>query len=259
LRAGNIIIMMFLILLDLRAQVVPGYQGKKNIFSYQLSSSPAFAHPTFLNRTRSNYNYPQAKRSFFVPFNFTHGISYERVTGRKFSLEFDYLFAATKDYINFTQTVKDDHTNSDQVIEFADVKMNMYGHYFSGSFVFYSKNSLAPLGAYFKLNFGYCLAYAQFPGGSYSSEPTSALAQSTIYTFQTKGIYYGQSSGHAGFSFGSNRIYKHKWVVSKGFTFSYLFKPNYKYTEEENVYDKLYRRLRAHDLANIYIKVGYLL
>ena len=137
-----------------------------------------------------------------TPFNFTHGLSFERVLGRKFALAFDYSFVATKDYIKFSQKVVDELTQIEQTYYVNDAQMNIFGQYFTGSMVFYGKRSLAPFGKYFKLSVGHCEMFSKFTQESYKTEPTSITLPSTIYTFSTKDVTYGLSSTNIGFSFG---------------------------------------------------------
>jgi hypothetical protein len=248
-----------MVCLSMQGQIVPGYQGKKTIVSYHMNMSPALDRPTYLNRVRTTTLYPKAKASIFVPFNFTHGISFERVTGRQFSFELDYNFAAAKEYINFSQKYIDDKTKLETTVLFNDIKVNVYGHYFTASALFYGNNSLAPFGKYFKFSFGRCLMYSQFTEDSYISEPTSTNSINTVYTVQTKDVHYGLLAAHFGLGFGSNRIYNNRWVVSKGVSFSYVFEPDYRSYDSDNVYERMYTRVRAHDLLTIFIKIGYLL
>lgn len=253
------LVIIFIVLsTQLSAQIVPGYQGKKGIISYKISISPALTRPTFFNKVRSDDNYPKADESAFVPFNLTHGIMLERVTGRKFSLAFEYNFIATKDYINFTQKTRDDITGIDEKHTFHDAQIKLFGHYFGGSLVFYGKRALAPYGKYFKLNVGQTITYSSFTQASYSTTPTSQVLPSTVYTFDTKGVRYSLPATSIGFGFGTNRIYRNKFVVSRGINLLLMLKPYYNTDDDQNAYDVMFKRMRGHDMLTFYIKIGLL-
>jgi hypothetical protein len=252
------IIIVIVLSAKLDAQIVPGYQGKKGIVSYQVSISPALTRPTFLNKVRNDDNYPKADESAFVPFNFTHGVVLERVTGRKFSLAFEYNFIATKDYITFTQKTRDDLTGIDEKHTFTNAQIKLFGHYFGGALVFYGKRALAPYGKYFKLNAGQTITYSSFTQASYSTTPTSQVIPSTVYTFNTKGVRYSLPATSIGFGFGTNRIYKNKFVVSRGINLLLMLKPDYTFDSDQNAYDVMFKRMRGHDLLTFYIKIGFL-
>ncbi len=253
------IVILFFTCVQTKAQIVPGYQGKKGIISYQVNISPALDRPTFLNKVKDNSNYPNADESMFVPFNFTHGLSFERVLGRKFALAFDYNLVATKDYIKFSQVVVDEKTNIQQTFYVSNAQVNVFGHYFVGSMVFYGKRSLAPFGKYFKISVGHCEMFTKFTQDSYKTEPTSTTQPSTVYTFDTKKVYYGLPSTSIGFSFGMNRIYHKRLIISRGIACNLLLKPDYRYDEVNNAHDVLFRRVRGHDIFTFYLKIGGLL
>ncbi len=250
---------IFIVLsVKLNSQIVPGYQGKKGIISYKISISPALTRPTFFNKVRTDDNYPKADESAFVPFNLTHGIMLERVTGRKFSFAFEYNFIATKDYINFTQKTRDGLTGAEENHTFYNAQIKLFGHYFGGSLVFYGKRALAPYGKYFKLNAGQTVTYSSFTQASYSTTPASQVVPSPVYTFDTKGVRYSLSAASIGFGFGMNRIYKNKFVVSRGINYSLMLRPYYNSDNEQNAYDVMFKRMRGHDLLTFYIKIGFL-
>lgn len=233
------------------SQVVPGYQGKKNIVLYQANMSPAMNHPTFLNKTSSNYNvkntYPKAEESTFLyPFNFTHTISYERVLRRKFALDFNYSFVASKEYISFNQ-----NGSHNELYTFKDICLNIYGHYFTGSFVFYGKKALAPFGKYFKINLGYCKMMSAF-------KDKQILSEYTHVAFKTDKVYYGLDQFGMGCSLGMNRIFKSKIVVNRGISFFYPFKGGALDFDKYGFYSAIYRRLQARDLVTFYLGAGYL-
>ncbi|MBK7311567.1 MAG: hypothetical protein IPI93_12460 [Sphingobacteriaceae bacterium] len=254
------IIIICITCVSLNAQMVPGYQGKKGIISYQVNISPALEKPTFLNRVRSNVNYPKAEETiFFTPFNFTHGLSFERVLGRKFALAFDYNFVASKDYVKFTQKIRDEVTGLENTYYFNNAQMNIFGHYFVGSMVFYGKRSLAPFGKYFKISVGRCEMFSKFTQATYTTEPTSTTVPSTVYTFNTKDVNYGLSATNIGFSFGMNRIYYNRLIISRGIACNLVLKPYYVLDDYNTINDVLFRRIRAHDAFTFYLKIGYLL
>ncbi len=244
----------------LQAQVVPGYQGKKTIVSYQANISPALRRPTFNNKVYSGAasSYLQSEESAFIPFNVTHNLIFERVMGRKFSFSLNYTFVATKDYITLSQRVSDKASNTSRLITFDNVQQNIFGHYIGGSLIFYGKRALAPFGKYFKLNFSYCQMVSSFTRPTLTSEPENTGLPSTVFTFDTKKVHYGQNSVGFGCSFGMNRIYFDRLVVNRGVSFFYLLKPDYVSTPANNAKEVIYWRLRGHDIVSFYLSVGYL-
>lgn len=257
----SVIVILVVLATKTYSQIVPGYQGKKGIVSYQMNVSPAWISPTYLNIVRENNSkYTESEESTFItPFNVTHGLVLERVMGRKFAMAFDYSFVATRDHINFTQRVHDDLLNSDQTFTFTKAPIKIFGNYFTGSFVFYGKRSLAPYGKYFKLSFGHCETYSSFVQPSYTTSVTTTSVPSTVYTFNTKDVHFSIPSNSFGFSFGTNRIYRNKIVVSRGISYSFLFNAyKDKIGSDNDAYGVMLQRLRRHDLLTIYLRIGFL-
>lgn len=256
-----LLILIVFLTISAKAQLVPGYQGKKTSFSYQINISPALEGPTYLNRVSSSAasSYTKAEESAFVPFNTTHGFVVERVIGRKLALSFNYQFAASKTYMDMSQKQFDTKTNSEQTFYFSGVKMNLYGHYFGGSLIFYGKRALAPFGKYFQLNFAVCNLYASYYDDVLVSEPTSNIIPSTVYTFETKGVNYGLSTTSIGFSAGIKRIYKDKIIFNRGLNLNIMSRPDYSTNNFNPVFEKLSDRMKPRDLISFYFGLGYLL
>ena len=242
------------------AQIYPGYQGKKGIISYQVSISPALTRPTYLNRVKDDDAYPNAEETmFYTPFNFTHGLNFERVLGRKFALGFDYNFVATKDYVNYTQRVRDGVTNLDQTYQFRDAQINIFGHYFIGSMIFYGKRSLAPFGKYFKISVGHAETFSSFTDANHISVPNPQNNPYIATSASTKSKRFKVPSTSFGFSFGMNRIYHNRLVISRGISYSYFVMPYYREGDEDNAIQMIGRRMRGHDLLTFYLRIGFLM
>ncbi|MBK7817205.1 MAG: hypothetical protein IPJ60_06265 [Sphingobacteriaceae bacterium] len=179
--------------------------------------------------------------------------------GRKFALAFDYNFVASKDYVKFTQKIRDEVTGLENTYYFNNAWMNIFDQYFVGSMVFYGKRSLAPFGKYFKISVGRCEMFSKFTQATYTTEPTSTTVPSTVYTFNTKDVNYGLSATNIGFSFGMNRIYYNRLIISRGIACNLVLKPYYVLDDYNTINDVLFRRIRAHDAFTFYLKIGYLL
>jgi hypothetical protein len=243
--------------------IVPGYQGKKTFVDYKMSVCPALRHPTFLNRVtdkQRSEHYPAgtAETSVFIPFNVTHSANIERVMGRKFSMSFNYSFAASKEYFSFEQDVTDAATGVKKTYSFTNQKMNIFGHYYTGSLVIYGKNALAPYGKYFKITAGYCVMKGKFVEKELKSD--KKVNEQQIALNSDVG-YYSTGSFGWGFSMGMNRIYKDCIVVNRGISF---FLP----TRSDDIHDPgasfkniswtISNRLHLRDIASFYLGCGYL-
>lgn len=241
-------------------QLVPGYQGKKNILSYRADASPALSRPNYFNRAipSATTEYPKADESLLIPFNVTHSFNFERVLRRKVSIAFNYSFLLTKDYIVFSQQVTDPLTGIGSLQTVSDAQINIMGQYFGGSIVFYGKRALAPFGKYIRINFSHCRMVSTFTQASYTTEPEVLNLSSTVYTFDTEDIHYALGSFALGLSIGNNRIYNDRIVINRGITFSWLIGSNFNYTDQNNAYWVMYRRLFFRDLVSAYFGVGYL-
>lgn len=253
-----ILILVFFFALSFKGQVVPGYQGRKNIIAYQISVMPEIFGPTYNNKVAgmNTDNYPKADESdFFVPFSFTHSMSYERVFKRKFSMMANYSFAASKSYLNFKQSISDPITNNFGDYYFNNIQMNVYGHYVTGVFVFYGQKALAPFGKYFKMSLGYAKMYSTFTEDIATSNNT--YSNSNNAHLDTKNIYYGLDKFCGGISFGMNRIYKNRIVISRGISFFGTVKGDFDY-DKIGVFSNMYKRLLAHDLLTFNLSIGYL-
>ncbi|MCD6069204.1 MAG: hypothetical protein K0S33_4030 [Bacteroidetes bacterium] len=250
--------------ISLHAQsIVPGYQGKKTFVDYKVNVTPAFRHPTYLNRimpkNRDVYPRGTAEESAFIPFNVTHTISIERVMGRKFSMSFNYMFAASKEYFTFNHNVINSATGVTTTYSYTNEKMNVYGHYYTGSFVIYGKNALAPYGKYFKLTAGYCSMMGKFVEKQLESDNEASVLNPLVLNSDVG--YYKTGSFGWGCSFGTNRIYNDRIVVNRGIGF---FLP----TRSDDIKDvnlslknvswTISNRLHLRDLATFYLGVGYL-
>ena len=242
-----------------KAQVVPGYQGKKNFVNYQLSVSPAIRGVTYLNKALSASGYKsKADESLFIPFNCTHSLGYERVLGRKFSLALMYSFAASKTYINFSQHLVDPATGKQGTYYFTKIGMNCYGHYINTSFTFYRKNSLAPFGKYFKLSLGLCQMYTNFMEKEIKSDIDGYMSNGQQITVLTNNIWYGKNTMSLGMAFGSNRIYKGKFIVTRGVGFSFPIDFDLSQYSDFEPESELLARLRIRDIFTMFFGAGYL-
>jgi hypothetical protein len=258
------IVLAFVFTCSVNAQsIVPGYIGRKTFVDYKVSVCPAFSHPTFLNRIMENKRgaYPKgtAEESVFIPFNVTHSLSIERVMGRKFSLSFNYSFAASKEYFTFEQQVTDATTGAQKTYRFSNQKMNIFGHYYTGSLVIYGKNALAPYGKYCKITVGYCAMKGKFVNKELTSDKPDTGEQQVKVNSDVG--YYSTGSLGLGMSFGMNRIYKDRIIFNRGVGF---FLPNlildrpYPNPVLSNVKWTIVNRLHFRDIATFFIGCGYL-
>lgn len=256
----TIVIYFFVLSLPVFSQIVSGYQGKRNIISYQDNMSLSFYEPTYLNRTLNNSRYSKTEESLLIPVNNTHCITYERVVKRNFSLGVGYALAATKTYVDLVGYFNDPNTSERIEYQFENVKTNVFAHYFTGSLIFYGKKTLAPLGSYFKMNLGYCVIKSKLlPDKEFKTEPTSQIVPSNIYTLGTQEGYFGMNRVTCGFTFGSHRIYGGRWVVNRGLNLNFLFKGADDSSLYTNAYTKVQTRVIRHDVFTFFLGLGYLL
>lgn len=245
------------------AQPVPGYRGKKTFVDYRINATPALRHPTYLNKIASSQrgSYPRgtADESSFIPFNTTHNITIERVTGRKFSLAATYSFAASKEYANFSEYIYNPQLGKSGLYTFSDCKMNVFGHYFTGSLVFYGRNALAPYGKYFKITAGYCGMSGRFTESTYKAYGVENYVTTEMNASPSVNKFKSNAFGW-GFSFGLNRIYKDCIVINRGVSFFLPLRSvdvtNGNIKNDVNWY--ISDRLHARDIASIYLGIGYL-
>ncbi|MCC6371502.1 MAG: hypothetical protein IT236_10905 [Bacteroidia bacterium] len=254
-----LILSLSCVALSVNAQLVPGYQGHKNIASYQLNISPALNRPTYLNRVRTNsdFDYPLAKESL-MPFNLTHTFKIERVMGRKFAMSANYSIAASKEYVSFTQKLFDPILGNDNVMNFENVKLNIYANYFTGSFIFYGKRALAPFGKYFKIDLSYVSLVSSYADESLTNSVANPNLASTVYTFNTKDIHYALNTFGLGCSFGTNRIYHKRLVINRGISLFLLTKGGGYIEDSKGMIPAMHKRMSLRDWTSFYLSAGYL-
>lgn len=243
------------------AQLTPGYQGKKNIFSFQLNVSPTFLHPNYQKRKFSSYDGKTTfKPLLIVPFNVTPSVYYERVLGRKFSLSANYSFVRTRAFTDVKLSVIDPATNTSEIL-FQEVPLKLNAHYVNASMIIYGRRALAPFGKYFKLHLGYVNMRSKFEVDSLTTERVNNNGLTiTTYKINTGDLIQQLQSLNYGLSFGMNRIYKSKVVINRGITLSNIRNPFGAFEEgsQRSAYT-IFNRIRRHDVLSFYISVGYLL
>jgi hypothetical protein len=263
------LIFVFFTTLSLKAQVVPGFMGKKTIVSYTFGFSPAINGPTIFNKVSifGVEEKPFTETSLFlIPFNVSHSVSIERVIKRKFSLALNYKFYKTKEFVDFIDNFNTDFYGSR--FYYSNVELRMSGHLTNLSFVFYRKNAIAPYGKYFKFNLGVLTTVSKFLETKIKEDNNGSNEFGVPYY-----LYLGEGKivknfAAIGFAFGSNRIYKKKFVVGRGINFSLPISSDYSYSKNneqaayqtyaKQTYQKIFRKNFGHESISIYLSFGYL-
>lgn len=254
-----ILLLIFYPAIQIKAQVVPGYLGKKNSFYYQLNVTPAVTGPNQANKSSwfSYESYPKTKESTFItPFNFTHSFNFQRVISRKVAISVGYGFFRTRQYANLSVN---DITYTQNTYLLENIGFDIKNKNFNFSATFYKGGAIAPFGAYWRIGISYAINKTNFDNdkprlidhteSSYYSLPPDLTFDISDQSLNFKSILFN-------ITYGKSRIYKNCIIFNRGINFN-LTNSLIKDTDDQMIYETK-KRIRGHELFSVFASIGYL-